>query len=249
MELQKNERLDYVNDSLSLIQKTDGLTFGTDALLLAGYIRGKSKLGLEIGGGTGIISMLLVTREKIEKIDTVEIQAEYAELIKRNIELNGLSGKMNAVCSDVRALKRCEGYDIVFSNPPYMKAEAGKRNESDAKCAARHEMNGDIGELISAGAGQLKWGGTLVCVYRPDRLIDILSAMRDVGVEPKRMTFVHASASSKPSMVLIEAKKGGKSGINVTRPLIIYKSGTSGEYGEDMNFIMDNGSFPADFYP
>ena len=62
MELLKNERLDYVNDSLSLIQKTDGLTFGTDALLLAGYVRGRSKLGLEIGGGTGIISMLLLTR-------------------------------------------------------------------------------------------------------------------------------------------------------------------------------------------
>ena len=73
--------------------------------------------------------------------------------------------------------------------------------------------------------------------------------MRDAGVEPKRMTFVHASAGSKPSMVLIEAKSGGKSGINVTRPLIIYKSGTSGEYSEDMNYIMDNGSFPADFYP
>ena len=249
MELYENERLDYVNDALSLIQKTDGLTFGTDALLLAGYVRGKSRLGLEIGGGTGIISMLLVTREKIEKIDTVEVQTDYAELIKRNIELNGLSDKMTAVCADVRALKRCEAYDIVFSNPPYMKADTGRHNENDSKCAARHEMNGDIGELISAGAGQLRWGGTMVCVYRPDRLIDILSAMREAGVEPKRMTYVHAAIFSKPSMVLIEAKRGGKSGINVTRPLIIYKHGTSGEYSDDMNFIMENGSFPADFYP
>ena len=41
MTLYENERVDYVNDSLSLIQKTDGLTFGTDALLLAGYVSGK----------------------------------------------------------------------------------------------------------------------------------------------------------------------------------------------------------------
>ena len=248
MDLLKNERLDYVNDSLSLIQKTDGLTFGTDALLLAGYVRGESKSGLEIGGGTGIISMLLLTRGKVERIDTVEVQKEYAELIERNIALNGLDGKMKSVHADVRTLKKSEEYDIVFSNPPYMKADSGKQNENDSKCAARHEMNGDIQELIASGVGLIKWGGTLACVYRQDRLIDILSAMRDAGAEPKRLTLVHASATSKPSMVLIEAKKGGKSGINVTRPLIIYKSGTSGEYSDDMNFIMENGSFPADFY-
>ena len=50
MVLKDNERLDEVNDSLSLIQKTDGLTFGTDALLLAGYVSGKYKLGCELGG-------------------------------------------------------------------------------------------------------------------------------------------------------------------------------------------------------
>ena len=38
MEILHNERIDLVNDRLSLIQKTDGLTFGTDALLLAGFI-------------------------------------------------------------------------------------------------------------------------------------------------------------------------------------------------------------------
>ena len=249
MELLKNERLDYVNDSLSLIQKTDGLTFGTDALLLAGYVRGRYKRGLEIGGGTGIISMLLATRGKVERIDTVEVQKEYAALIERNIALNGLEDKITAVHADVRALKKGEEYDIVFSNPPYMRANSGKQNASDSKSMARHELNGDIGELIGAGARMLKWGGSLVCVYRQDRLIDILSAMRGSGAEPKRLTFVHASAAREPSMVLIEAKFGGKSGINVTRPLIIYKSGTSGEYSDDMNYIMDNGSFPADFYP
>ena len=50
MTLYENERIDYVNDSLSLIQKTDGLTFGTDALLLAGFICGKYATAAELGG-------------------------------------------------------------------------------------------------------------------------------------------------------------------------------------------------------
>ena len=61
------------------------------------------------------------------------------------------------------------------------------------------------------------------------------------------MTFVHAYIDSEPSMVLIEAKKGGKTGLNLTRPLIIYKSRTDCDYTDDMDFIMENGVFPKDF--
>jgi len=60
MLIYKDERIDEVNDKISLIQKPDGLTFGTDALLLAGYVAGKYRVGAELGGGSGIISMLLL---------------------------------------------------------------------------------------------------------------------------------------------------------------------------------------------
>ena len=68
MMIYNDERLDEVNDKLTLIQKPDGLTFGTDALLLAGYVSGKFGRGCELGGGSGIISMLLVTRDKINTV-------------------------------------------------------------------------------------------------------------------------------------------------------------------------------------
>ena len=84
MKLYENERCDKVNDNLSLIQKSDGLLFGTDALLLAAYVSSSYKLGIELGGGTGIISMLLLSREKLGKCISVEAQEEYADLISRN---------------------------------------------------------------------------------------------------------------------------------------------------------------------
>ena len=247
MELNNNERIDYVNDKLSLIQKTDGLTFGTDALLLAGYINGKHKSGVEIGGGSGIISMLLLTREKVGTVNCIEVQEEYAALIGRNAELNSLSDRLTPVCSDVREYKPGEECDIVFTNPPYMKSTSGAHNERTAKTVARHEIFGDIRDFCHAGARLLKFGGTFAVVYRPDRLIDLISAMRSEGVEPKRMTIVHADTSSEPSMVLIEGKKGGKSGLLLTKPLIIYKDKGHKEYGEDMDHIMENGSFPPEY--
>lgn len=247
MELKKNERLDYVNDNIELIQNTDGLTFGTDALLLAGYICGKYSSGVELGGGTGIISMLLITRGKAEHIDCLEIQEEYAELIGRNAEHNSLADRLNPICLDVRDYTREKECELVFTNPPYMKATSGKANLDDKKNMARHEVAGTIYDFCRSADRLLKYGGTFAVVYRPDRLIDLIDAMRSSHLEPKRMTFVCANESSEPSMVLIEAKKGGKCGLKFTKPLIIYKNKDNKEYSDDMNYIMSEGSFPREY--
>ena len=241
------ERIDYVNDSLRLIQKTDGLTFGTDALLLAGYVSGKYKSALEIGGGTGIISMLLLTRKKAERAMAVEVQEEFSSLIEKNAELNGLSDRLSVALSDIRDYRSDEEYDLIFTNPPYMKTTSGRANELDKKNIARHEVFGDISDFTRAARRLLKFGGTFAVVYRPDRLTDLIFAMRDAGLEPKRMTFVHADTESESSMVLVEAKAGGRSGMILTRPLIIYNDKTHSEYSEDMKYIMENGSFPSHF--
>ena len=241
------ERCDYVNDSLKLIQKTEGLTFGTDALLLAGYIRGKYESGCELGGGSGIISMLLLTREKLKSCVCIEVQEEYAELILRNAELNRLTDRLTPVHADVRDY-RCEHtFDIVFTNPPYMKTTSGLNNTLDKKSIARHEVMGDIEDFARSAKRLLKFGGVFAAVYRPDRITDLICAMRNQSLEPKRITFVHADTDSEPSMVLVEARAGGKSGNIVTRPLIIYADKQHKVYSADMNYIMENGSFPEEF--
>ena len=247
MELKENERLDYVNDDIELIQNTDGLTFGTDALLLAGYIGGKYQDAVELGGGTGIISMLLLARGKVNRINCIEIQEEFAELINRNAVHNSFVERLKAVCSDVREYRPEKECELVFTNPPYMKTTSGKSNLDDKKNIARHEVAGSIYDFCSSGAKMLKFGGTFAAVYRPDRLIDLIDAMRKSTLEPKRITFVHANERSEPSMVLVESKKGGKCGLKLTRPLIIYKNTDNKEYSEDMNFIMDNGSVPKEY--
>ena len=247
MTLQENERIDYVNDSLSLIQKTDGLTFGTDALLLAGFITGRYGYGIELGGGSGIISMLLITRGKAEKIDALEVQPAYAELIERNAELNSLGDRLTSHALDIRNFTPEKEADIVFTNPPYMKSDSGRANTLSAKNIARHEICGDIHDFMREGARMLKFGGTLAAVYRPDRLSDIICAMRDAGAEPKRLTLVYADAESEPSMALIEAKRGAKSGMIVTKPLILYRDREHKIYSEDMEYIMENGSFPSSY--
>jgi tRNA1(Val) A37 N6-methylase TrmN6 len=247
MDLYENERIDFVNDDLSLIQRTDGLTFGTDALLLAAYVSARYSSGLELGAGTGIISMLLLKRKKCESVTALEVQSEYAELTERNAHLNGLTDKLTSICKDVREYTGEKEFSLVFSNPPYMKVNAGKRNEGDAKYIARHEVMGDIFDFLAAAKRNLKYGGDFYCVYRPDRLIDLIFAMRRCGIEPKRITPVMANSESEVSTVLVMARRGAGVSLRLTRPLIIYDSTENKDYTPDMNYIMENGSFPTDF--
>ncbi len=246
-ELYEGERIDEVNDSLKLIQKTDGLTFGTDALLLAGYINTTEKAGLELGSGSGIISMLLLSRKKLSRAVALEVQESYAALTERNAEMNGLSDVLFCVNCDLRDFKTAESFDIVYTNPPYMSTSSGRANEISAKNLARHEVCGGIEDFCICAKKYLKYGGTFAAVYRPDRLTDLIYAMRKNSIEPKRMTFVHADTDSEPSMVLIEGRAGGRCGIKLTPPLIIYENKDHKNYTPDMNFIMENGSFPVKF--
>lgn len=236
-ELYENESLTKVNEDINLIQNKRGLTYGTDAYLLSAFIRKKRNgIAAEIGSGSGIISLLLARKEKFSKIYALEVQEYYADLTKRNADLNGLSEVVKAIHADARDFtKEC---DAVFMNPPYMKASSGKRNEDDGKYAARHELNGDINELCASASRMLKYGGDFYAVYRPDRLSDIICAMRGSGIEPKVVCFVHQDVLHAPCLTLVCGKKGGKSGMKVLRPLFLNDG--NGFETEDCKFIYEN---------
>ncbi len=229
--LNADERLDKVNEQITLIQKKDGLTFGTDAFLLAAFTKQqKFARACELGSGTGIISLLCAARERFAHIDAFEIQKDFYEICQRNIVLNSLENKVfvhNCDIRDVSAHMMGGEYEVVFSNPPYMLTNSGKRNDSDRKYIARHEVCGDISDFCSAAYRLLKHGGKFYCVWRPDRLTSLICAMRGARLEPKVIQFVHADAKKEPSMVLVLASKGGAEGAKILPPLFLHDSDTS----------------------
>ena len=241
------QRADTVNDGLTLLQNENGLTFGTDALMLASYIEYKSGHALELGAGTGVISLLLLKREKIKRVTALEVQPSYTDLCRRNAERNGFSEAVNSVCIDLRDYNECADHSLVFTNPPYMKSNGGKRNVYDEKNIARHEIKGNILDFCKCAARSLKFGGAFYVVYRPDRLEDLLVSMRECGLEPKRMTFVYADTDSPPSIVLVEGKRGAHASMRVTPPLILYADKAHTEYTEDYHYICKTGMFPDKF--
>lgn len=244
MELFHDETLTEINDGLSLIQKRDGLTFGTDAYLLAAYVRKQTRAhAVDLGSGTGIIPLLMLSKDKSAYVHAVELQPDFAELISRNAELNGYADRLTAHSADVRDIT-AEMFggrvDVAVSNPPYMKP-TGKANESERKNIARHEVAGGIADFCGAAYRVLKHGGLFYTVWRPDRLCELICALSASGLEPKRMTFVHARAELAPCLVLCEAKKGASPGVYVTPPLIMYTHGSV--YTDTLTKIYETGDF------
>lgn len=247
IELNEFERLDSVNERLKLIQRTDGLTFGTDAYLLAAFMRRRcGARGAELGSGSGIISLLVCEKNKLSEVCALEVQPTFASLTERNAALNRLGDRIKVICRDIREAtpSLTDGeLDAVFSNPPYMKTGAGKRNENDGKYIARHEVCGGIGDFCAAAARLLKYGGLFYCVYRPDRLADLIFELKKSSLEPKKMIFVHADTHAVPSMVLVEAKKGGASGLDLMPPLIMYEDERHERETEALKRIYERCSF------
>ncbi|MBP5256471.1 MAG: methyltransferase [Clostridia bacterium] len=238
---EKKETVTNVNEGIRLIQDPTALAYGTDALMLAAFIRREpGRHALELGSGSGIISLLLGKRGKFRKITAVEIQPYYADLTRRNVLENGLSGVIDTVNADIRTWNGCA--DTVFSNPPYMRVTSGKPNSDEGKYAARHEVYGTVSELVGAVSGILRYGGRFCCVYRPDRLPELVTAMKENGIAPKRMAFVHGNPKIEPCLVLIEGKKGGGEGCRVLRPTFL--SDSDGAITPDAEYIYTNGDWP-----
>ena len=230
MEHKIDIRTDVINDHICLSQQTTGLTFGTDAYLLSAYVRPvRNGVGVDLGSGTGIIPLLCLGRDKLSRFTAVEIQPSFVQLIQENAMQNGFSDRLFPVCADVRALDTATpdllgAVDVVTANPPYMAANTGFKNQFDEKYIARHEVNGTIADFCAAAARLLKSGGRFYCVWRPDRLADLVVALRAAGLEPKRMTMVQATWASRPSMLLMEAVHGASPSLTVTPPLCLWKA-------------------------
>lgn len=236
------ERIDDVNEKLKIIQLKDGLTFGTDSYILSAFAKANPKgRAADLGAGVGTISLLCASKNKYAETVSFEIQKEVYGVLERNISLNGFEGIISPVLGDIRDAGLSREYnayfDTVITNPPYMKSMSGLENGSSILNASRREENGTISDFASFASKILKFGGDFYTVYRPDRLADLIFAMKNCRLEPKEIVFVCPKRDSAPSLVLVHGKSGASSDVIIYRPLVIYDE--SGNYTEDFASVYD----------
>lgn len=243
--LKDNERIDDLQlNNLKIIQNKGGFCFGIDAVLLSDFakdIRNNSKV-LDLGTGTGIVSILLCAKTKLSKIYGIDIQKDVCDMASRSIRLNKLESKFEIINTNIKNLKEFfedNSFDAIVSNPPYKKDNTGLKNESETKLISRHEITASLEDFISVSSRLLKNNGNIYMVHRPERLSDLFYLLKKYNLEPKKLRLVQSYTNSKPKLILVKATKNAKSFLNIEEPLIIYNK--DGSYTDEILKIYDKG--------
>ena len=226
--IKDNERIDDLQrNGYRIIQDPDRFCFGMDAVLLSGFASAKKgDKVLDMGTGTGIIPILMEAKTEAEHLTGLEIQPESADMALRSVKLNGLEDKISIVTGDIKEAKNLfpkASFQVITSNPPYMIGQHGLVNPHSEKAIARHEVLCTLEDVIENAAALLVPGGHFYMVHRPFRLAEIMTTLVKYRLEPKRMQLVYPYIDKEPNMVLIEAARGGKSRLQVEKPLIVYE--------------------------
>ncbi|RAZ65846.1 tRNA1(Val) (adenine(37)-N6)-methyltransferase [Planococcus maitriensis] len=240
--LTDDERLDYLlAENLRIIQSPSVFSFSLDAVLLARFAYVPKKRGriVDLCTGNGAIPLFLSARTE-STITGVELQPRLAGMARRSIEFNGLEEQIDIIEGDVKEISVQLGYekfDTVTCNPPYFQAhEMSDKNLSEHMAIARHELHLTLDEAVRSASQLLKQGGKAAFVHRAGRLIDIMAAMRNNRLEPKRIRLVYPKAGKEANTLLIEGIKDGKPDLKVLPPLIVY--GEDGEYTEEVRGLL-----------
>ena len=175
----------------------------------------------DLGCGSGAIALMLLASDPTLQVTGIELQPDAAAAAKHNAEENHVPFQvLEGDLREIRSLLPAGSMDGVISNPPYFPTGSGKTAEG-ALAKARSEETCTLAQLADAAAWLLRWDGRFVLVHRPERLADLIWELRSRRLEPKRICFVRHHPSAPVSLVLLEARKGGKPGLSYDPDLIL----------------------------
>lgn len=218
------ERIEYLGSGIRVVV-SDEHGFGTDAVLLADFASPKRKENAcDLGTGCGIIPMIWCRNSMGNKLTGIELQEKGFIQAQKSAQMSGMTEKVSFINHDLRDIKSILPHgsmDVVTMNPPYKAADSGIKSFSEADMIARHETKCVLQDVTDAAAYLLNFGGRLCMCNRPERLSDTIIAMKNSGIEPKRLRFVVKRPETRPWLFLIEGKKGSKPYLNVDPMLIM----------------------------
>lgn len=212
-------------DGGPLFAQSEHFKLGTDSVLLADFVNiGSLRRGIDLGCGSGILPLLLLQKSERLHMMGLEINPAASKVAAANLAANSLSDRGGVVTGDIRRARelfRSGEFDLVVANPPYFTAGSGKQSPSIEKAAARTETMCTLEDICRAAAYLCRTGGAFCLVHRAERLCDVLCIMRECGLEPKRLRTVSHDVSKEPSLILVEARRGGNHGMKLLPPLFV----------------------------
>lgn len=223
-----SEFVTFLTDDYKVLQDDDGYLFSADSVLLANLAKiGKDDTVLDLGSGSGVMSILLSVKKGAKKVVGVEIDSCTADMSRRSVKMNRLDDKIEVITGDVKdvkALLTAGSFDKAICNPPYFGGDDGLEKTSQ-RAVARKQGDCALNDFVFAASYALKNGGDFFIVYKADRLVELITTLHQNGLEPKHITYVYPKLSKGVDTVIISAKKGGKLGLQSSTLILMDEEG------------------------
>lgn len=221
VQLTENERLDdLLYKDMHIVQNKQLYTFTSDAVLLANFIKAKkSDNVVDLCSGSGIVGILFQAKNDC-KMTLVELQEQMYLMSQKSLILNNLQEKISVINCSVQEsfnLLGQEKFDIVLCNPPYKKPQNHKITEAQEIAMCKYELMLTFDELCFSASKLLRYGGKFCFIHDASRLCELIASLQKYKLEPKKIEFCFPKNKQTSNVVLVEAVKGGKSGVVVTK--------------------------------
>ena len=202
-----------------LYQPTSGYCYNSDSIFLYDFISRFNPKGslLDVGCGVGIISLLLSRDFNIETtiIDKQEKMLSYA---KHNYAINNLEVKSHL--GDFTQFKTAEKFDTIISNPPFYDSRV-TQSENTHLNIARYAHHLPIEDFIAKVKKLLNPRGYFIFCYDAKQVDLLVYHLTKHGINPETIQFVHSKLDRESKLVMIAARMGSKSMMQVLPPFVV----------------------------
>lgn len=232
---------DYLlNKKVRILQPVDGYRASSDAVLLASLIENikLSDTILDVGSGTGAVSLCLAYRFPENHIAGLEIQPQLADLAKQSADINNFANLVYYQ-ADIRQKKLpvspCS-FNHVITNPPYSEHDRPSPNLS--KALAHNHTDFTLNEWLKFCLKMLKPFGKIYLINRVEAIDEILNTFskRAGGI---KIIPVYSKPGQQAKRILISAQKDSKAPTVICPPFYIYNS--DGTYTRAADEILRKG--------
>ena len=186
----------------SIFQDKTAMKVGTDGVLLGAWADCLGKDILDIGTGTGLISMMLAQRFPQSQIDAIEIDENAYYQAKENFENVPFYTRLSIYFTSLQAYQTDKKYDLIVSNPPFF--TVNDLNEFDARKQARQEETLTFSDLLKKTALLLNKDGLASFIIPHDRMLEFCAIAAENALKVSKTTQIKGNETSPIKRVLLE---------------------------------------------
>lgn len=219
------------------LELADGcFPLSTDSMLLAHFARlPRNAQVLDLGSGCGTLGLLLCAKDESCTVTGLEISEIAHRAAQENIRRNDLASRMNSICADLREPCAVSSgfFHCCVSNPPYF--SGGPANL--ATPVARRDDYCSPAELFLTASRTLRYGGDFFLVHKPEKLAQLIACGAAVSLEAKNLTLIRHRDGGPIALILLQFRKGGKSGLQIHEQSLFDIHGKPTAYYRDVYHI------------